>query len=310
MGRPAVEQREAHLVRHDGDAAGDRQAQVGGVDVRQAQLPDEALPPELVEVAEGVEPDRVVVGPGVELQQLEPLGAQPRQRTFDRLPGLGPGHRSRLRHPLGERLRGRRLAPRRPVVSRDDLGGAVVVGHVEGGQARRDVALHGGGAVLGIELAAAALHVGDLPQPGQDPGDRQARRQRDAGHGVRGGRAQVGMGHRILPGWSRPRAGWCDPFLPRAASARLTRPELERTRAAHESTVPDRTGARSRSCRTACPAGLRGYRVSARSGSDAPRPREISPAARITRSTWRRCVAGVRRASGPAMLRAATTAPA
>ena len=53
----------------------------------------------------------------------------------------------------------------------DLFGGAVVVGHIEGGESCFGVSLHGAGGVVEVEGPVAPLHIGDLPEAGQDAGD-------------------------------------------------------------------------------------------------------------------------------------------
>ena len=96
------------------------------------------------------------------------------QRALDGRAHVGLRHAARLRHPLGQQLHAPPCARdrRRPATS---FGRPIVIGHVERRQARGDVRRHGRGGALEIERAAVALHVGDLPQPGQHARDRQIR---------------------------------------------------------------------------------------------------------------------------------------
>jgi hypothetical protein len=73
----------------------------------------------------------------------------------------------------------------------DDFGRAVVVGHVEGVEAGRRVVGHRRRALHGVEQRAATLHVGHLPQAGDDARDLQARREQRA-FGARGGSGHLG----------------------------------------------------------------------------------------------------------------------
>jgi hypothetical protein len=49
-----------------------------------------------------------------------------------------------------------------------------MIGHVEGVEAGAGVSGQRGGALNRIQICASALHVGDLPQAGDDAGDFEA----------------------------------------------------------------------------------------------------------------------------------------
>ena len=76
--RALIEQRERHLVRHDVDAARDDDAQVRGVEVGQAEVTDQALGLQLLQVEQRFEPARIGVVPGVVLQEVDRLDAEAR----------------------------------------------------------------------------------------------------------------------------------------------------------------------------------------------------------------------------------------
>ena len=61
------------------------------------------------------------------------------------------------------------------------LGAAVVVGHVEAVEAGLGIVGQWPPRPVGIEGAAVALHVGDLPQAGDDAADLEIGRQPDTG---------------------------------------------------------------------------------------------------------------------------------
>ena len=104
---------------------------------------------------------------------------QPLQRARDAVAHDLRRHRPRLGAPLGE---GAHALARRRREQRagDDFGRAVVVGHVEAVEAGRGVVGQCGGALLRVERAAVTLHVGHLPQAGDQARDLQARRQQRA----------------------------------------------------------------------------------------------------------------------------------
>jgi hypothetical protein len=164
-----VEEREADLVRDDPEARVQGEPQMLGVEVGEPHVPDQPLLPELLEPGELVDPGGVGVAPGVVLQEVDGFRVHPVQRPLHGGAHLVAGERARLGDPLREELDVAAPVRVRPVVPRDHLGRAVVVGHVEGRQPRRDVGLHrrrGGGRV---ERTRLPLQVGDLPEAGQDP---------------------------------------------------------------------------------------------------------------------------------------------
>ena len=169
-----VDQRIAHLVGHHFDAAVHHDAQVGGVEIGQAELADQAGLLELLQPIQAIQPVGIGIVPGVELQQVDPLHLQAVECPLHRGAHIFAGHRARRRHPLGQQLH---LAGFRAAAegSGNDLRRAVMVGHVKGAQPGGSVGRHRRRSFIGIELAAAALHIGDLPQPGQHPGDPETR---------------------------------------------------------------------------------------------------------------------------------------
>ena len=96
-GGAPVEQRHRDLVRDDRKTARERDVQVRGVGVRETEVGDEAFRPELVEVEHRIEPARVGPRPGMELQEVQPLGVvrlsdrvtAARTSSRDTGPGLG-----------------------------------------------------------------------------------------------------------------------------------------------------------------------------------------------------------------------------
>ena len=92
---------------------------------------DQSLALQLLQVEQRVEPARIGVGPGVELQQVDPARRGAARATLDRRPHVLARERPGLRHPLREQLHGG--APPGPSrqMARDDLGRSVVIGHVE-----------------------------------------------------------------------------------------------------------------------------------------------------------------------------------
>ena len=176
--RPAVEQREAHLVGRDLDAVPDQEAQMRGVEIGDAERADQPVRAQARELRHRVEIGGVVVAPPVELHHVDPLAPEALERALD--PGAHDRgrHRPRRRAPLGHDQRRRAAlggedARRAP---RHELGGAVVVRHVE----RIEPVARIGRQRLGrrIEVGRArALLIRHLPQAGDDPADGEAGRE-------------------------------------------------------------------------------------------------------------------------------------
>ncbi|MDZ7631071.1 MAG: hypothetical protein U5K74_06925 [Gemmatimonadaceae bacterium] len=71
------------------------------------------------------------------------------------------------------------LAVRGTMAAGDHLGRSVVIRHVEGREAGVDVWLHRGRRCIEVQRAAVALHVGNLPEAGDDARDAQVGRKVD-----------------------------------------------------------------------------------------------------------------------------------
>jgi len=163
---PQVQQREADLVAHNADAVREDQAQVRRVEVRQAQMTEEAGFAEGLQVSESVEVARVVVVPPVELQQVDPAACSP-ARQLHGLPRHLGGHGAWRGAPLGENLdSGLRVGgAERP---QHVLSTAIVVRHVKGRVTAVHVGQHGcsrsSNTILALLAAGQALLVGHLPE--------------------------------------------------------------------------------------------------------------------------------------------------
>ena len=177
-GRAPVEQRERHLVGCNRDAVAAQQVQVIGVKVGQSQVMDLAALAQLHQACHGIEIARVGVVPPVELHQVDALDSESAAPLIDpRLHARGR-HLIGLGAPFGESVcgAGARLAQK---LARDQLGAAVVVGHVEGIEPGLGIV----GQVLDrwpdLEQASIALHVGHLPKAGDQSWDVQSGGQID-----------------------------------------------------------------------------------------------------------------------------------
>ncbi len=119
--------------------------------------------------------------PPVELQQIDLFDAEPVEPLLHPLADNVGGHRTRRGTPFceGERaFSALRIAGEH--TAGDDLGAAVVIGHVERIEACFGISLQRVGAAFGIDRLARFLDVGDLPQAADEPADRQAVCKRDA----------------------------------------------------------------------------------------------------------------------------------
>jgi hypothetical protein len=94
----------------------------------------------------------------------------------------------------------------RPEETGDELGRPVVIGHVEGRQARIHVWLHRGRRAIQIDRAAVTLHVGKLPEPGEHTRNGEIRRKVRAGNRRRHGLATRAATRRTAHAGRRRRA--------------------------------------------------------------------------------------------------------
>ena len=178
-GRAAVEHREGDLVRDDRDALADQNAQMVGVEIGDPDMADQPLLAQPLQFVRRVEISEMIERPPMELEEVDRLDAEAPQTLLDAGANDGGRHRPRLRAPFGEGDRapapGRALARQEP--AGDQFGRAIMVGHVERVEAVADI----GGKVVRrlfrVERRAPALHVGDLPQAGDDSADREAGRE-------------------------------------------------------------------------------------------------------------------------------------
>ena len=128
-------------------------------------------PAQAGELVQGVEPGRVLEAPPVELQEVEAGDAEAGEAFLDAGAHHLGGHRAGLGAPFGERD----AAPAAgEEAAGDELGAAVVVGHVEGVEAVADVGFQRVGAAVGVDGGSVLLEVGDLPEAADHAGDRGA----------------------------------------------------------------------------------------------------------------------------------------
>ena len=146
--RPAVEKRKADLVGDDLDAVLHDDAQVRRVEIRDPEMADQPFAPELVELLHRVEIGEMLEAPPMELEEIDRRHAKAPQAALDAGAHDFRRHRAGRRAPFGEGdgpMRAGSFAPgdasQKP--SRDQFRAAVVVGHVEGVEARSGVFEHG-----------------------------------------------------------------------------------------------------------------------------------------------------------------------
>ena len=147
-----------------------------GVDIGHAKVADEALSLQILKVEERFQPARIGVVPGVVLQKIDRLDPEARQGALHRRADVGLRDLSRLRYPLREELRAW-LQRSRPEEPGDHFGRAVVIGHVEGGESCLDVGAHCRRGTFEVQPPPVPLHVGQLPEAGEDARDGQIGRQ-------------------------------------------------------------------------------------------------------------------------------------
>ena len=71
------------MVGHDVDPTGHRDAEMGGIEVREPELADESLFLQVLKPKEAIEPRRVSVAPSIELKEVDPFSSYPTQRPLD-----------------------------------------------------------------------------------------------------------------------------------------------------------------------------------------------------------------------------------
>ena len=81
--RAAIEEREAHLIADDGNAVLHQHAQVGRVEIGDAEMADEPFAAQRVETLHRVEIGGVLERPPMELQQIDRLDAEPLAAALD-----------------------------------------------------------------------------------------------------------------------------------------------------------------------------------------------------------------------------------
>ena len=103
------------------------------------------------------------------------------ERPVDRGPHVLSRHDPRLRTPLGQKTRfdiradvdGALPVPLQQA-SGDQFGAAVVVRHIESVKPGTQIRRHGVGGMFRVEQIPVPLHIGDLPQTGDDGADFKA----------------------------------------------------------------------------------------------------------------------------------------
>ena len=142
-----------------------------GVEIGDAEAADQTFATQSVQMFHRVEIGGMLEAPPVKLQEVDGFDAEALAAALDALAHDLGRHRPRRRAPFGEGfdLAGRAL--HRP--AGDEFRAAIVIGHVEGVEAALGIGQQGRRRRLAVQLAAAALHVGDLPEAGEEAGDRE-----------------------------------------------------------------------------------------------------------------------------------------
>src|SRR5207249_1105630 len=134
-GGSTIEQRERHLVRDDGNAVLDEQAEMIGIEVGHAEVADAPFAAQPIELHHGVEIPGMSVLPPVKLQQVDARKTQALEALLDTLANDLRRHRPGKRAPLGARGRVTAAAARQ-IPAYEDLGAAIMIRHVEGVEPR------------------------------------------------------------------------------------------------------------------------------------------------------------------------------
>ena len=98
----AVDQREGDLVGGDGNAVGQRQRKMRGIEIGDADGADQPFLLHRLHLMQRVEPGGVLEAPPVELQQVDAGDAQPVEPLLHAAPHHVARHRPGLRAPFGE----------------------------------------------------------------------------------------------------------------------------------------------------------------------------------------------------------------
>ena len=171
-GRATVDQREGHLVGGDRHAVGQRDAQMRGVEIGDADRADQPLLLQPRHLVQGVQPRRMLERPPMELKQVDLVDAEPVEPLLHALADDIGRHRPRLRAPFGEGGRALfaiRIARQKP--AGDQFRAAVVIGHVERVEAGLRIGLERVGAKLGVERRAVLLEIRNLPEAADQAAD-------------------------------------------------------------------------------------------------------------------------------------------
>ena len=151
-----------------------QQSQMVSVEVRQAQMGNLTTLAQARQMLHGIQVARVRVVPPMKLQQVDALHAQPLQPLVDtglhalRRHGVGLGT------PFGKGVRWW-TAPVPQKTPGDQFGAAVVICHVEGVEPGVRVLGQTLCRSSGVQRPGVALHVGHLPQAGDEPRHMQVR---------------------------------------------------------------------------------------------------------------------------------------
>ena len=209
-GRAAIDQRKRNLVGGERHAVGQRERQVRGVEIGDAERPDQTFVAQPRHFVQRVEPGRMLERPPVELQEVDAVDAEPVEPLLHAGTHDGRSHRPGFRAPFGEGERpcgGGPVARQQP--AGDQLGAAIVIGHVERVEAGGGIGFECIGTALRIERRAALFQIRDLPQAADQAAHGEPVAERDAVRNLRHGRCSRWLLAARPEPWGGQRAAVC-----------------------------------------------------------------------------------------------------
>ena len=149
-----------------------------GVEIGQPEVRDLSFLTESGQNLQRIDITGVTIVPPVKLEQVDALDPEPFEPLGHACANHLLAHLSRLGTPLGADPHGK-IGPARHQFACDQFGAAVVIGHVETVEAALGVVSKRTRRHRAIELRPASLHVGNLPQTGEQSRQLQTRGQFD-----------------------------------------------------------------------------------------------------------------------------------
>ena len=174
--RAPVQQRKTDLIAGDFDPLFQRQPQVIGVEIGQTDFTNQAFLAQPHQARQRVQIFGRLILPPVELHAVHPWQIQPTQRGFNPGPDVIQRHFARRRAPFRQDRWGCLASLSQQLVgfARDNLGAAIVVGHVETVETVTGVIGQRLGCGIQVEGFPVTFPIGHLPKASDDATDRQA----------------------------------------------------------------------------------------------------------------------------------------